>query len=95
MSDFKVVSLRGEKIVIPEAPEPEKPNEEIIAFCQELLNRAKEGDFKGIAVAISLNGVPRIATNWSDTSNDFSLMGAITMLKHDYISLIEDNEVEV
>lgn len=84
----KVVSISGGPIPV-EGPDPE-----VIAHIEDLMERARRGEIKEIAVAwVSASG--RIGNSWQGRTDGFVLMGAISMLNHDYLSSASECSVSV
>lgn len=70
-----VVPLR-DNIVLPE-----RPSEDVVATCRELLKMAEAGEIVGLAyVTVQPNGRPTTGWGVEGTSNGFILVGAVARL---------------
>lgn len=79
----KVISLKG-------GPLPGKPNPDIIASLERLLEQAKAGDLIGLAYAtVRTNDVS--ASGWDGMSCRNSLGMAISYLQHRYVVACMEN----
>lgn len=75
-------------------PQDAQPDPEIIAFCEDLVERAKRGDIRAIAVAMVKPG-RLTADGWRRTYQGadccHELMAAITYLQHRFANGVNTN----
>jgi len=63
-----------------------KPNDDVVDLCRQLLEDAKSGKVRGVAIAtVESEGVFGCAFHCGDGAM-LSLVGSVSLLKHDVIS---------
>lgn len=64
-------------------------NAAAVAFCEDLLSRAKSGEIKHLAVA-AMSADNKVQHAWSSAEGvrTVTMVGGITMLQHEYIRLV-------
>lgn len=70
----------------------EQPDKDVLALCEDLLRRAKDGTLRGVAVAIDLSeDCTATALAYANGSRVTALLGAVELLKTKVIALCIEN----
>lgn len=77
---------------LPGAPTPDNaPVPETVALIEKMLDLAKKGDIRSVAVAYTLDGRGTI-TNWHNNNEFYVLMSSVAVLHHEMLNATKEIE---